>query len=78
MLCLNNLFMAVIIINFHKKGIPVLGITTGLHEDYHTPADDFDKIDYTKMKRIADFTFLVSYEIANRKKRIVIDNPAGK
>ncbi len=55
--------------NFYVKGIPVIGITTGLHDDYHKPGDDSDKIDYTKMKRIADFTFLVANEIANRKKR---------
>ena len=54
--------------NFHKKGVPVIGISTGLHEDYHTPADDFDKIDYPKMKRVAGLAFLVAYEIANRKK----------
>lgn len=53
--------------NFHKKGIPFLCITTGLHEDYHKPSDDFDKIDYNKMKRIADLTFLITQEIANRK-----------
>ena len=64
--------------NFHKRGIPVLGVTTGLHEDYHHPSDDFDKIDYLKMKRIAGYTFLVAYEIANKKKRIVVDNPEGK
>jgi Zn-dependent M28 family amino/carboxypeptidase len=64
--------------NFNKNGVPVLGVTTGLHEDYHTPADDFEKIDYLKMKRIADYTFLVTYEIANRKKRILVDNPDGK
>ncbi len=62
--------------NFHKNGVPVIGVTTGLHEDYHSPADDFDKIDYLKMKRLAGFTFLVAYEIANRKKKIVIDKPA--
>jgi len=65
-------------LNFNKNGVPVLGVTTGLHEDYHKPSDDFDKIDYLKMKRITDYTFLVAYEIANRKKRIVVDNPEGK
>jgi len=64
--------------NFHKNGVPVIGVTTGLHEDYHSPADDFDKIDYLKMKRIAGYTFLVTHEIANRKKRILVDNPDGK
>ena len=63
--------------NFHKKGIPVLGITTGLHEDYHTPDDDFDKIDYTKMKRIADLTFLIVYEIANRSKGLKKEPETG-
>jgi len=63
--------------NFHKNGVPVLGITTGLHEDYHTPADDFDKIDYLKMKRVAGFSFLVAYEIANREKRLQKEPETG-
>jgi len=63
--------------NFHKNGVPVLGVTTGLHEDYHTPDDDVDKIDYLKMKRIADYTFLVTYEIANRKKGLKKETETG-
>ncbi len=54
--------------NFYKNGIPVIGVSTGLHEDYHQPTDDFDKIDYLKMKRVAGYSFLVTYKIANRKK----------
>lgn len=53
--------------HFYKNGIPIVGISTGLHEDYHHPTDDFTKIDYTKMKRVADLTFLTALEIANRK-----------
>jgi hypothetical protein len=63
--------------HFHKNGVPVLGITTGLHEDYHTPADDFDKIDYHKMKRVAGFSFLVAYEIANSKKALKKEPETG-
>ena len=63
--------------NFHKNGVPVIGVTTGLHEDYHSPADDFDKIDYLKMKRIAGYTFLVAYEIANRKKGLKKEPETG-
>ena len=54
--------------NFYKNKIPVIGVSTGLHEDYHHPTDDFDKIDYHKMKRICDYTFLVVREIANMKR----------
>jgi len=64
--------------NFYKNGIPVLGLTTGLHKDYHKITDEVDKIDYNKMKRVAQYSFLVAYEIANKKKRIVVDNPAKK
>ncbi|HSM47405.1 MAG TPA: M28 family peptidase, partial [Draconibacterium sp.] len=63
--------------NFHKNGVPVLGVTTGLHEDYHTPDDDVNKIDYLKMKRIAGYTFLVAYEIANRKKGLKKEPETG-
>jgi aminopeptidase YwaD len=33
--------------SFYRKDIPVLFYFTGLHNDYHKPTDDFDKINYT-------------------------------
>ncbi len=61
--------------NFYKYGIPVIGVSTGVHEDYHKSSDEVDKIDYHKMKRIADYCFLVADEVANKTKRIVVDHP---
>ncbi len=61
--------------HFYKHGIPVLGLSTGLHEDYHQVTDELDKIDYFKMKRVAQYAFLVAYKVANQKNRIVVDNP---
>jgi hypothetical protein len=61
--------------SFYKQGIPIIGISTGLHEDYHYPSDDMEKIDYQKMKRVTDYAFLLAYKIANQKNRIVVDNP---
>ena len=63
--------------NFYKKGIPILGITTGLHEDYHRASDDIDKIDFNKMKRVAQYSFLIGKEVADKNKRIEVDNPAS-
>jgi Zn-dependent M28 family amino/carboxypeptidase len=63
---------------FDVKNIPVLGIFTGVPDDYHTIADDLDKIDYKKMKRITEFAFLVTEKVANQDKRIMVDNPAAK
>ena len=64
--------------HFYKHGIPVLGLSTGLHEDYHQPSDEMDKIDYNKMKRVADYCFLVANKVANQNQRIVVDKPFGK
>lgn len=33
--------------SFYLKNIPVLFYFTGIHQDYHKPTDDFDKINYT-------------------------------
>ena len=34
--------------NFAKKGIPVIFYFSGVHEDYHKPTDDVDKINFKK------------------------------
>ncbi len=62
--------------HFYKNQIPVIGVSTGLHPDYHKTSDELDKIDYNKMKRIAEYCFLVGNEVANRKNRIIVDNPS--
>ncbi|HHM01595.1 MAG TPA: M28 family peptidase [Caldithrix abyssi] len=41
--------------SFYVKDIPVLFLFTGSHEDYHTPTDDVDKINFKGMKAINDF-----------------------
>ena len=37
---------------FFLSGIPILGVFTGAHEDYHTPRDTPDKINYSGMQRV--------------------------
>jgi hypothetical protein len=64
--------------NFVKNDIPVLFFTTGLHTDYHTPADVPGKLDYRKMELIARTMFDIGLTVANNKKRIVVDNPYSK
>lgn len=59
--------------NFYKHGIPILGLSTGMHDDYHKTSDEIDKIDFNKMKRVTQFAFLVANKVANQKKRIVVD-----
>jgi len=64
--------------HFYKNNIPVLGLSTGLHDDYHKVTDEVEKIDFTKMKRVAQYAFLLADKVANQKNRIVVDNPVNK
>ena len=50
---------------FHKNDVPILNVATGYHADYHKETDEVSKINFDKMKRVADFCFLVGYEVAN-------------
>lgn len=45
--------------SFYQKDIPVLFYFTGLHTDYHTPTDDFDKINYRGEARVVEHIFSV-------------------
>jgi len=64
--------------NFVKKDIPVLFFSTGLHTDYHKPDDTADKLDYEKMELITKAIYEIGYTVANRKTRLVVDNPYSK
>jgi hypothetical protein len=64
--------------NFVRKDIPVLFFTTGLHTDYHTPRDVVEKIDFKKMELVTRTMYQIGYTVANRKTRIIVDNPFSK
>ena len=39
---------------FYSEDIPTLFFFTGLHDDYHRPSDEADRIEYGGMKKIAE------------------------
>lgn len=43
--------------SFYLKDIPALHFFTGTHTDYHTPADDSEKINYLGIKQVADWMY---------------------
>jgi hypothetical protein len=60
--------------NFAKNKIPVVFYFTGVHEDYHRPTDDVDKILFGKQSKIAKLVFFTAWELANREERIKVDS----
>ncbi|MDR6922403.1 MULTISPECIES: M28 family metallopeptidase [Chryseobacterium] len=59
--------------NFAKNNVPVAFYFDGIHEDYHRPTDDPDKIDYPLLEKRTQLVFATAWEIANRAERIVVD-----
>jgi len=59
--------------NFAKNNIPVAFFFDGIHEDYHKPTDDVEKIDYNLLAKRTQLVFATAWELANRSERIVVD-----
>ncbi len=55
--------------SFYNKKVPILFPFTGLHNDYHRPTDDTERINFPGMLRIADLGELLLLEIARRPAR---------
>ncbi|MCZ7556221.1 MAG: M20/M25/M40 family metallo-hydrolase [Bacteroidia bacterium] len=51
---------------FYAKDIPVLFFFTGVHDDYHTPDDDADRLNYEGHKLVSDLVFDIVRDAANR------------
>ena len=60
--------------SFHSHGVPVINYATGYHADYHKVTDEISRINFDKIKRIADLCFLVGHEIANCEKIEILKN----
>ena len=59
--------------NFAKNNIPVIFYFSGVHEDYHKPGDDTEKIMFEKTAQIGRLIFHTAWELVNRDARIVVD-----
>ncbi len=57
---------------FYGKDVPVLHFYTSLHQDYHTPTDDWDKLNTTGIARVAAFGADVAWELATRSSDLTL------
>jgi hypothetical protein len=61
--------------NYARKGIPIIFFFDGVHEDYHRPGDEPQKIDYEKMEKVARTIYMTLWEVANLPVRPKVDKP---
>ena len=50
---------------FNRVDVPTLSFFTGTHEEYHSPRDDADLINYEDLDRVARFGALLARRVAN-------------
>jgi Zn-dependent M28 family amino/carboxypeptidase len=50
--------------SFVKKDIPISVFFTGLHNDYHSPRDTPDKINYKNLTQITEIVYRYIYKAA--------------
>jgi len=61
--------------NFAKNNIPIIFYFDGIHEDYHKPSDEIEKIEFDLLTKRTQCIFYTAWEIANRAERITPDKP---
>jgi len=59
--------------NFAKKDIPIIFYFDGIHEDYHKPSDEVDKIEFDLLTLRTKTVFHTAWELANRENRVAVD-----
>jgi hypothetical protein len=59
--------------SYARKGIPIIFYFDGVHEDYHRPGDEPQKIDYVKMEKVARTVYMTLWTVANLPSRPKVD-----
>ena len=57
--------------SFYVENIPVLFFFTGVHDYYHTPEDDTERINFAGEKAIADYAYDLIVTLANQESALV-------
>ncbi|MCK5742838.1 MAG: M28 family peptidase, partial [Chlorobi bacterium] len=64
--------------SFYSSDVPVFFISTGAHEDYHTPEDDIDKINFDGTVRVAQFAADIALDLLNRNESLAFTEAGPK
>ena len=59
---------------YARLNVPAVFFSTNLHDDYHTPRDNPDRIDYAKLTRMTKWMYMTGWIVANAKDRPTIDS----
>jgi hypothetical protein len=60
--------------NLGRLNVPFVFFFTGVHEDYHRPGDEVDKIEFDKYARVVELIYSSTVKVANYDSRPEVDN----
>lgn len=63
---------------FYAKDVPVFFLSSGAHDDYHTPFDHPDRINLEGAKSIADYTYSLMLNLINRDENLTFQEAGPK
>ncbi len=63
---------------FYAKDVPVLFFFTGINEEYHTPGDDWERLNYSGEKRVADLVYDIVAAAADRESALAFRESGPK
>jgi Zn-dependent M28 family amino/carboxypeptidase len=64
--------------SFYDKGIPALHLYTGMHEDYHRPTDDWEKLNIAGMVKVSDVVFALATDLATSREPLAFVKPPSR
>ena len=59
---------------YARANIPSIFFTTLLHADYHTPADEADKIDIHKLAKMTQWMYATGWKVSEASQKPALDN----
>ncbi len=63
---------------FARKNVPIISYFDGGNDDYHQPTDTPEKLNYSKMEKVARTCYLTLWDLANAPARPVKTEPEKK
>lgn len=60
--------------NFGRLGVPFIFFFNGVHDDYHQPSDEVDKIDFEALSKRTQLIYATTMLVANADARPLVDN----
>lgn len=64
--------------NFYVENVPVFFFNTGAHNDYHTPRDVVEKINFEGLQRVTDYAYDLSVHLINSDSKLTFQEAGPK